>query len=110
MKKVLLTLFLVALGLLAFLSFRRGQSDHPQVPIVAGSGSSNVLAANISNGTRAVATAIPAATMATGTTAQISAKPVPRKRAWDYNYLASLTNTAAGAPIRFELVDGNFAT
>ena len=35
--------------------------------------------------------------------------PESRKRAWDTNFLATLQGTTQGDPIRFELVDGEFA-
>ena len=38
-----------------------------------------------------------------------AAKP-PRKRSWDAAFLGSLSNTAQRAPIRFELVDGEWAS
>lgn len=34
----------------------------------------------------------------------------PPKRSWDYGYFNSLTNAAPGAPVRFELSPGNFAS
>ncbi len=70
-----------------------------------------------SNGSAAGGAASPAAPSSAAATSSIAASrqlkglPAgpPRKRAWDPQFLPGLRNAAEGDPIRFELVDGEWA-
>lgn len=117
MKKLLFAGLLAALGITAALGWRLWHNLGKQSPltvagVTAGAGGPGA-AATAGAQARPTASAgssnLPAGNPVPAATATAVAA-APPKRAWDYNYFASLTNAASGAAIRFELVGGAFAT
>jgi hypothetical protein len=113
MKRLFLAVLLATLAISAVFSWRHWHAVRPESSVIAATNSGPASSAGMLRGQ---ANSTPLATTTGRPTGSLLAVTMPAaaagqppRRAWDYNYLASLSNAAPGTPIRFELEAGSFA-